>query len=70
MKDQTLRDVNDNLIEAGEFLKDIANNPKRIQCLKTFSECKAIVEWLRKVTKGLMFTEYQFSFKNVLFCRC
>ena len=52
VKDQTLHDVNSDLIQTGEFLKDVTANPKRIQCLKRFSKCKDIVEWLREVTKG------------------
>jgi hypothetical protein len=52
MKDQTLRDVDDSLIEAGRFLEDVAKEPNKMQCLETFARCQDIVKWLKGVTKG------------------
>jgi hypothetical protein len=52
MKDQTLKDVDDSLIEAGRFLKDVAKEPRKVQCLETFARCQDIVKWLKEVTKG------------------
>ncbi len=52
MKDQTLGDVHDELIETGRFLKDIASDTHRLDCLKAFARCQNVVEWLKKVTKG------------------
>ena len=52
MKDQTLKDVDDTLIEAGKFMEDVAREPSKVQCLERFAKCKEIVEWLKGVTKG------------------
>ena len=52
MKDQTLQDVDDSLIDAGKFMKDIAEEPSKVLCLETFSRCQDIVQWLKEVTKG------------------
>ncbi|MCG8625208.1 MAG: hypothetical protein MJE68_24825 [Proteobacteria bacterium] len=52
MKNQTLRDVDDRLIEAGRFMEDVAREPSKVQCLERFTRCKEIVEWLKRVTKG------------------
>ena len=52
MKDQTLRDVNDSLIEAGKFMKEVAEEPSKVQCLETFAQCQDIVKWLKEITKG------------------
>ena len=52
MKDQTLKDVDDTLIEAGKFMEDVAREPSKVQCLERFAKCKEIVEWLKRVTKG------------------
>lgn len=54
MKDQTLRDVDDRLIEAGRFMEDVAREPNKVQCLERFAKCKEIVEWLKGVTKGYL----------------
>ncbi len=52
MRDQTLGDVNDELIKTGRFLKDIASDPHRKKCLEAFARCQNVVAWLKKVTKG------------------
>jgi hypothetical protein len=52
MKDQTLQDVDDSLIEAGKFMEDVAREPSKVQCLERFARCKEIVKWLKGVTKG------------------
>lgn len=52
MKDQTLQDVNDSLIDAGKFIKDVAEEPSKVQCLETFSQCQDIVQWLKNVARG------------------
>ena len=49
---QTLNDVDDSLTRAGEFLEDIAKDPRKVECLDTFSKCKDIVKWLKDETKG------------------
>ena len=52
MKDQTLKDVDDNLAQVGKFLQELVTYPKRVKCLQQFVECKNIVEWLREETNG------------------
>ena len=52
MKDQTLQDVDDSLIEAGKFLEDVAREPRKVRCLMTFAQCQDIVKWLKEVTNG------------------
>lgn len=52
MKDQTLKDVDDNLVQVGEFLQELVKHPKRVECLRQFVGCKSIVEWLREETNG------------------
>jgi hypothetical protein len=52
MKDQTLKDVDDSLIEAGKFMEDVAEEPDKVRCLERFAKCKEIVKWLKEVTKG------------------
>ena len=52
MKDQTLKDVDDRLIEAGRFMEDVAKEPSKVQCLERFARCQDIVKWLKEVTKG------------------
>ena len=63
MRDQTLADVDDRLIETGQFLEDVAKHPKKKACLESFVRSQNIVEWLRRTTKG------QFhSYIHVVFC--
>ena len=47
-----MNDVDENLVQAGVFLEDIAKNPRKVDCLDTFARCKDIVKWLQKETKG------------------
>ena len=51
LKDQiTINFVEDNLLKAGDLLKEI--NPQRQSCLRTFTECVELVTWLRLIAKG------------------
>ena len=50
MKDQTLADVNDELLEAGEFLSEFTSN--KMTCIQQFCACQNIVQWIRQTTKG------------------
>lgn len=49
---QTLNDVDDTLVLAGEFLEDIANDHRKVDCLQRFVRCEDIVKWLQGATKG------------------
>jgi hypothetical protein len=74
MKDQTLQDVNDCLIDAGRFMKDVAEDPNKVECLETFSRCQDIVKWLKEVTKGYITLVNYFSVCDQEYawfeCRC
>ena len=52
MENQTLKDVDESLIETGKFLEDVAKEPKKVDCLERFARCQDIVKWLKEVTKG------------------
>ena len=52
MKDQPLSAVNQKLIDAGAFLKDLASEHSKLDCLETFSKCLGVVRWIRSETKG------------------
>ena len=49
---QSLRDIDDTLVDAGEFLEDIAKDQRKVDCLQSFARCQDIVKWLKEVTKG------------------
>lgn len=44
--------ISDDLIKAGKFLRGIATNGKKKECLDAFQKCLPLRTWLRKVTKG------------------
>ena len=50
MKDQTLADINEELIGAGEFLSGFTGD--KLECIEKFSKCQNIVQWIRDTTKG------------------
>ncbi len=52
MKDSTLDDIDQNLSDAKLFLEEFTKDARKLNCLKSFSECMNIVEWIRKVSKG------------------
>lgn len=53
MENQTLLDVDDSLVDASKFLKDIAKDSRKMQCLEKFAQCQKIVKWLKDVTKDV-----------------
>lgn len=57
MKDQTLKDVDNSLVQVGEFLQKLITQ-QRIECLRQFIGCKKIVEWLREETNGQLIYFY------------
>ena len=46
---------------------ELAYDDKRMECLKTFSECQDVVTWIRQITKGLVFYELK---KKYFFSLC
>lgn len=56
MKDETLKDVDDSLVQVGEFLHELITHKKHIECLQQFIGCKKIVEWLQEETNGQLMT--------------
>ena len=52
MRDQTLDDVDQSLVETGKFLQEFVSDSKKLECLQIFSKCLSMVNWIRKETKG------------------
>jgi hypothetical protein len=49
-QNQLINDVSDQLLEAGELLKEIS--PEKRSCLTTFTKCFDLVTWLKESIKG------------------
>lgn len=56
MEKQTLNDIDDKLVEMSSFLEHFTQDKKKLECLKSFSACLDIVEWIRKESKGIIST--------------
>ena len=56
MKDQTLHVVDESLVGVGQFFKSFMTGQHRekLCCLETFITCQDVVQWLREVTKGIV----------------
>ena len=52
MGEKELKDVDCNLADTGDFLKNIFDVALRGKALKAFSDCRGIVEWLQHFTKS------------------
>ena len=50
MKDQTLADVNDDLVKTGKFLSTFTG--EKLRCVMKFSQCQEIVKWIKETTEG------------------
>lgn len=50
---QPLSSINEKLIQAGEFLKLLQNDKRRLHSLRVFTQCTNIIDWIRKYTKGI-----------------
>ena len=53
MKDSTLDDIDQNLTDAKSFLEEFTKDAWKLNCLESFSNCMNIVDWIRKVSKGI-----------------
>ena len=53
MDNKPLASISDELIQAGEFLKDFSDNPTKLECLKMFANNTKIVDWIRNETTGM-----------------
>ena len=53
MGNKPLSFISNELIQAGEFLKDFKDNPIKLDYLKTFANSKEIVKWIRNATTGM-----------------
>ena len=49
----TLQTVDESAVETGDVLKDIADDPSRQKCLKTFCMCTDLLKWLQKETTSM-----------------
>ena len=48
---ETLKDINNDLIEVGHSLREVTEGG--MECIERFCECQSIVQWIRNTTKGL-----------------
>ena len=55
MKDQTLANITEELVGTGKFLSEFTGD--KLECVRKFSECHKIVEWIKKTTKGTVYIE-------------
>lgn len=51
----TLKTVDETVVETGDVLKDIADDPGRQICLDTFCNCMDLVYWLQNETTSVLF---------------
>ena len=56
IKDQTLGDVDESLVDTGKFLQEFVSDSEKLKCLQIFAECLSMVNWIRKETKGKQFS--------------
>lgn len=68
MQGQSLEAVSDSLLEAGDFLKNIQNDKRKLDCLRVFASSLDIVEWLRKETKSILDRWYFMSANIFMTC--
>ena len=52
MQGQNLSAVSDSLLDAGDFLKEIQGDQRKLNCLRVFASSLDFVEWLRKETRS------------------
>ena len=52
MKDKTLEAIDASFIEAGDFLREVEGDRRKLHCLEIFADSIAVVEWIREETKG------------------
>ena len=51
--EQTLGTIDESVMEASLFLRTYAEDKQKKECLKAFAECPKIVEWIKKIAKGM-----------------
>lgn len=52
MQGKTLNAISESLIKAGDFLKMIQSDKKKLECLRVFASSLKIVEWIRQQAKS------------------
>lgn len=52
MGDQTLIEIDKDLIAAGKFLSEFTDD--KLRCIEVFCKCQKIVQWIRDTTKGIL----------------
>ena len=60
MQGQSLSAVSDSLLEAGDFLKEIQSDKRKLDCLRVFASSLKFVEWLRKETRSIILSIFFF----------
>ena len=56
MEDQTLGDINDELVQAGQFLREFTG--ENLNCIQKFCDAQDIVQWIKNTTEGLVYICY------------
>lgn len=53
MDKQTLKDIDQRLIEMSSFLEHFTKDKSKLESLKSFAACLNIVEWIRNESQGM-----------------
>ena len=53
MQNKSLADIDQSLVDTGDFLRELISDRNKLECLQTFAQCLTVVEWIRKETKGV-----------------
>ena len=48
----SLSSIDENVIEAGDFLKNFREDRRKLHCLQCFTESLELVQWIRTETQG------------------
>lgn len=65
MRDKSLDAISDSLIEAGDFLRMIQGDRKKLECLRVFASSLKVVEWIRQETRGIQLFDLRNSVSKI-----
>ena len=54
-EERTLGTIDENVLEVSQFLRAYAEDKQKKECLKAFAECPNIVQWIKKIAKGMQY---------------
>lgn len=66
VKDDSLSSINQEVMEAKEFLEEISNDKKKLECLNSFAASMKLVEWIGQETTGELVFKLLVSSKHIL----